>query len=547
MIEPNWYIPILPMVLINGAEGIGTGYSTNIPNFNPRDVVMNLKRRIRGLDFIPMHPWYKGFIGKIEKIDEGKYKVSGIINKIDETTLEITELPIRTWTQNCKELLESYMTGTDKQPPIIKDYKEYHTDTAVHFRIFVTEANMKKLEEEGLEKKFKISNIINLSNMHLFDPQGRIKKYAKVEDIMEEFYDLRKEMYIKRKEYLLKEFENDLLILDNKVRFIMEIINGTLVINRKKRVDLVKEMISKGYERIYPKKKASEGGEEGKDGKEENDDDGKGFEYLLSMQFWSLTLEKVEKLKAELEAKREELESLRAESIEDLWLNDLDDFLDEWDKIEHEFDSLPRTTFGTSLKIEKQKTRRTRKSKVKVEENDDTNTSNTTSLQTISSSNNSDDEYIPKKITKKRGSRTKSVQSKLSFESIKKEDDMDSDILPKASSSSSLSTLNNELNTVDIDAETSGSSKASTAKKVTRRLKRVKLEDDDSSSSKKEPVMNTLTNWLNPVSSSSSKSSDSMDLENNITSIKKELDDNISSMKSNNISSRRSSKKTKTW
>jgi len=50
------------MVLINGAEGIGTGYSTNIPNFNPRDVVMNLKRRIRGLDFIQMHPWYRGFI-----------------------------------------------------------------------------------------------------------------------------------------------------------------------------------------------------------------------------------------------------------------------------------------------------------------------------------------------------------------------------------------------------------------------------------------------------------------------------------------------------
>jgi len=91
------------------------------------------------------------------------------------------------------------MTGTEKQPPIIKDYKEYHTDTAVHFRIFVTEANMRKLEEEGLEKRFKISNIINLSNMHLFDPQGRIKKYSKVEDIMEEFFNLRKEMYYKRK------------------------------------------------------------------------------------------------------------------------------------------------------------------------------------------------------------------------------------------------------------------------------------------------------------------------------------------------------------
>jgi len=547
MIEPNWYIPILPMVLINGAEGIGTGYSTNIPNFNPRDVVMNLKRRIRGLDLVPMHPWYKGFRGKIEKIDEGRYKVSGIINKIDETTLEITELPIRTWTQNCKELLESYMTGTDKQPPIIKDYKEYHTDTAVHFRIFVTEANMKKLEEEGLEKKFKITNIINLSNMHLFDPQGRIKKYAKIEDIVEEFYNLRKEMYIKRKEYLLKEFENDLLILDNKVRFIMEIINGTLVINRKKRLDLVKEMIAKGYDRVYPKKKASEGGEEEKDGKEENDDDGKGFEYLLSMQFWSLTLEKVEKLKAERDAKKEELESLRAESIEDLWLSDLDDFLDEWDKIEHEFDSLPRTTYGITEKKEKPKTRRTRKPKIKIEDDADASVSTATGIQT-SSSNNSDNDYIPEKATKKRGTRTKSVQSKLNFGSVKKESDMMTDILPESSSSSSLNTLNNDLNPIDFDPESSGSSKALTGKKGTRKLKRVKLEDEASSSTKK-PAMNTLTNWLNPASSSSkSKTSDLMDIESNTTSIKKELDNNISSMRSNStssVSSRRSSRKRK--
>ncbi|ORX47390.1 type II DNA topoisomerase [Piromyces finnis] len=330
MIEPKWYIPILPMVLINGAEGIGTGYSTSIPNFNPRDVVMNLKRRIRGLDFIPMHPWYRGFRGKIELIGEGKYKVSGEIHKIDETTIEITELPIRTWTQNHKELLESYMTGTEKQPPIIKDYKEYHTDTAVHFRIFVTESMMKKLEEEGLEKKFKISNVINLSNMHLFDPEGRIKKYNKVEDIMEEFYNIRRYMYQKRKDYLIKEFENELLILNNKVRFIMEILDGTLIINRKKRADLVKEMISKGYERVFPKKKNNDTTtvEEGKD---ETEDEGKGFEYLLSMQLWSLTYEKVEKLKTERDAKKEELDSLMAQTIEDLWLNDLDDFLDEWD------------------------------------------------------------------------------------------------------------------------------------------------------------------------------------------------------------------------
>jgi len=110
----------------------------------------------------------------------------------------------------------------------------------------------------------------------------------------------------------------------------MEILSGELVINRKKRADLVKEMIAKGYDRVFPKKKNSESStpEEGKD---ESEDEGKGFEYLLSMQFWSLTYEKVEKLMAERDAKKEELDSLKAQTIEDLWLNDLDDFLDEWD------------------------------------------------------------------------------------------------------------------------------------------------------------------------------------------------------------------------
>jgi DNA topoisomerase-2 len=38
-IEPEWYIPILPMVLVNGADGIGTGWMTKIPNYNPREIV----------------------------------------------------------------------------------------------------------------------------------------------------------------------------------------------------------------------------------------------------------------------------------------------------------------------------------------------------------------------------------------------------------------------------------------------------------------------------------------------------------------------------
>lgn len=149
-IEPEYYLPILPLALINGAEGIGTGWSTHIPNYNPKDVAANVKRLLRSEELEEMKPWFRGFQGTIEKVRrtvvstkahvvwksvcsncEGRkyteashsrvfffflsyaqlpqtgkasekgetFVASGIIKKIDENTLEITELPIRTWTQ----------------------------------------------------------------------------------------------------------------------------------------------------------------------------------------------------------------------------------------------------------------------------------------------------------------------------------------------------------------------------------------------------------------------------------------------------------------
>jgi len=302
----------------------------------------------------------------------------------------------------------------------------------------------------------------------------------------------------------------------------LEIINGTLVINRKRKLELVRELIAKGYDRVYPKGKTNETTNE----EEEDSDDGKGFEYLLSMQFWSLTLEKLEKLTAERDAKKEELEFLKAQAIEDLWLNDLDDFLDEWNKIEHEFDSLPRTTFGTSAKKEKPK-RRSRKS-TKVKDEDDASTSYQTN------GDDSDDDYNPGNIIKRKVSKTKPVQSKLSFGALKKENEQEnslSNLLSKTSSSSSLNTLDNNLNKVKLEDNT-----ASSTKKVPRKLKRIKLEED----SKFKKPSNTLTNWLNP--SSSSKSVDPMDIE--ISSLKKESDNEISGS-SSSTSSKRSSKKRK--
>ncbi|RKP23009.1 DNA topoisomerase II, partial [Syncephalis pseudoplumigaleata] len=316
MIEPEWYMPILPMVLVNGSEGIGTGWSSSIPNYNPKDIAENILRMMDGGEPEPMHPWYRGFEGTIERSDD-RYKVTGKLQKIDSNTIEITELPIRSWTQNYKEQLESWLTGTEKTPAFIKDYKEYHTDTKVHFIITLTDENMRKAEEEGLEKRFKMSTTISTNNMVCFDSEGRIKRYESAEEILREFYGLRLVYYQRRKEWLTNQLTTEWSKLDNRVRFILEIIQGSLVVQNRKRKTILEELRKRGYA-AFPK----QGANGGKD---------HGYDYLLSMPIWSLTEEKVERLKKELAEKQRELDVLLGKDTKDLWREDLGIFMAEWE------------------------------------------------------------------------------------------------------------------------------------------------------------------------------------------------------------------------
>lgn len=197
-IEPEVFVPVVPMILINGADGIGTGWSSNIPNYNPEDIVENLKRLMRGEEMVPMTPWFRDFKGTVTQIAPDRYKFSGIIKQTSDTELEITELPIRMWTQDFKERIVTIIKG-EKVPSFIKDYDDYNTHRDVHFVLRMEEKHMKAALEEGLEEKFKLSKTIATSNLVAFDPEGRITKYATVEDIMKEFYAIRIKFYEKRK------------------------------------------------------------------------------------------------------------------------------------------------------------------------------------------------------------------------------------------------------------------------------------------------------------------------------------------------------------
>ncbi|EAL89207.1 DNA topoisomerase II [Aspergillus fumigatus A1163] len=336
-IEPEVYVPVVPMILINGADGIGTGWSSSIPNYNPEDIVDNLKRLMDGQPVKPMQPWFRGFTGEVTALGGDRFKFSGIIKETGDKEVEITELPIRTWTQDFKDKLEEIIKA-EKTPSFIKDYKDYNTHTKVHFVIQMDEKNLQSAREEGLEEKFKLSKTIATTNLVAFDPEGRITKYASVDDILKEFYAVRLKFYERRKQYQLNELQKELDKLTNQARFVQMIIDGDLVISKKKKPALVAELKKHGF-KAFPKViDAVKAGEDAPVVEEEEDESGNdetevlssAYDYLLGMPLWSLTHERVEKLRRQIGEKEVEIDALIKLSKEDIWKRDLDDFINEW-------------------------------------------------------------------------------------------------------------------------------------------------------------------------------------------------------------------------
>jgi DNA topoisomerase II len=312
-IEPIYYVPILPMILINGAVGIGTGWSTDIPNFNPFDILVNIKNYLNDKPFNIMKPYYNKFKGPIEKIDDNIYISKGIY-EVHKNKLIIKELPIGMWTDNYKNFLESITVdnknGSKKQ--LIRYYNSYSTDIDVHFEIFV---NMdeddfndlkvfdNKLKMTKLEKMFKLTTNINLTNMVLFDKDNNIKKYNNVNEILDEFIGIRLEYYDKRKHYILDVLDKEINILEIKIRFIMEFIENKIIINNRTKINIIEQLETNKYP---------------KDSESDN------YDYLLKMPIYNLTKDKIDEFNDLLNKKKNEYETLKVKTNKILWLEDLD-------------------------------------------------------------------------------------------------------------------------------------------------------------------------------------------------------------------------------
>ncbi|KAI5954990.1 TOP2 [Candida jiufengensis] len=359
-VEPQWFLPVLPMVLVNGAEGIGTGWSTNIPSFNPKDIVENIRRLMKNEPLMEMTPWYKGWEGNIEPNGPQKYKVTGKIEQIDENTLEITEIPIKTWTNNIKEFLLAGF-GTDKTPQWIKDMEEHHT-TSIRFVIKLSDQEMEKALKVGLLEKFKLVSSLSLGNMVAFDPYGRIKKYNEVNDILKDFFYVRLEYYEKRKSHMLEVLQQKLTMIAEQARFVKMIIDKQLSVANKKKKELIEILESHDFVKFTKDGKPIPNNNndnttfiDENDSEEEIENAGdvsalnlkqtttevegehrpdtifSSYEYLLGMTIWSLTYERYIKLINEKDNLQKELEILIGKTAIDLWNFDLDEFIKQYD------------------------------------------------------------------------------------------------------------------------------------------------------------------------------------------------------------------------
>ena len=318
LVEPIYYAPIVPMVLVNGSKGIGTGFSTDIMCYNPLEIIDYLKAKLasvnatEGFEFIP---YYEGFKGQVDKITDGKFLVKGVYEKLAADKIRVTELPVGYWTEDFKELLEELIEPTPgkdgkKNPAAIKDYDDMSKDTNVDFTITFAKGKLEELELNngdhgcnGIEKLLKLYTTNSTSNMHLFDADDTLQKYENVTDIIDAYYEVRLQLYQTRKEYMIDALERELVLLSNKAKYIQENLDGTIDLRKKKKEHVVAMLEEKEYDKI--------------DGDEE-------YKYLVKMPMDSVTEENVDRLLKEKGNKEAELEIIKKTTINQMWLSELD-------------------------------------------------------------------------------------------------------------------------------------------------------------------------------------------------------------------------------
>jgi len=359
-VEPEYYVPIIPMILVNGSKGIGTGFSTDIMCYNPSEIIHYLKDKLEtNNSSVEIHPYYEGFKGDIIKVSENKYMFKAKYEVVKDDILHIMDLPIGTWTASYKEFLEKMLDNGSKptksikspkknakvpssgssvasgttdgkkekkqpkepkepksKPCYIKDYKDMSTDTTVDITVTFQPGMLNKLMSKQydehsnmMEKEMNLYTTKTNTNMHMFDDNQQLKKYGSVYEIIDKYMVVRMNYYSKRKAFVLDKLKRDVTLISNKARFIEMQCNDEIDLRRKKKDAVIELLKSHDFDMID----------------EDND-----YKYLRTMPIDSVIEENIEKLMKEKDNKMKEYETLEKKSIQKLWMDELEELEEEY-------------------------------------------------------------------------------------------------------------------------------------------------------------------------------------------------------------------------
>ena len=347
IVEPETYYPIVPMLVINGCVGIGTGFSTDVPPHDPNDILNLLKERLTGkrdtLNNIALRPYWLGFKGAVQHSDNGVWITKGQYTFDDaKKMVSVTELPVGTWTTDYKEFLEEMCNTNDKESkkPVLRNYEDLYNHVDIRFDLYLEPDyyDDAKDNQYEFEKRFKLASTWRTTNMVAFTKDMKIKKYDCVGDIIEEYYIERLVKYEERRKKEIDTLKREAMEADAKARFLTGVLNDTIDLRRKTDEQIVQIMKKHDLPPLSETK---------------NVDSVDSYVYLLRLRIDRVKASAIEDAEKAVMKAQEMLKKLEETTAVTMWLNELEEFELSWNSMKKERLELLNSDGKTKVKKSK--------------------------------------------------------------------------------------------------------------------------------------------------------------------------------------------------
>ena len=297
-IEPRFYVPNLPLLLINGSEGVSSGFAQKILSRKSDNLKKAIKHILEGSKYNEnlMIPYFEGFKGPIEKGENpGQWLIKGIVTRKSINKVEISEVPIG---YDLKSYIDVLDDLEDKK--VIQSYKDKSENDQFLFEVNINSKDLKDWDDDTLLSKLKLVKKVT-ENYTAMDADNKVKVFEDSFEILSYYVSVKLNSLQQRKDYQLQKLEEEIKFDLSKYIFIKNIVENTLVINKRKKSDIENDMDK--IENILRKDES--------------------FDYLLNMNILSLTEERMEKLLSDIKTKKDNLDKLKNTEIKDIWLQEL--------------------------------------------------------------------------------------------------------------------------------------------------------------------------------------------------------------------------------